>query len=260
MRRTEERAAEDVSLQHSAPDCEAFPAKRLRSSDEFVTSHGSSSTSSAILPANCIFCKRESKFIRNNITGVKFKEKLSKCEHIYLDRLVTAATKKKDEALLLHIKDTDLVAAELQDHGSCYKSYPNILTYQTVQSTEKKKSFPAAFKQLCELVTRRVMKGCEVLRMSKLCSVFEQKVKDLHGFEIIGRSQALKLRLKKNFPQLTFLKPRKKNACEVVMCERSLITFWTVMVTPLEPTKKLKVMKMQILTEIHQQVRGCNYC
>ena len=58
--------------------------------------------------------------------------------------------------------------------------------------------------------------------MSKLCSVFEQKVKDLHGFEIIGRSQALKLRLKKNFPQLTFLKPRKKNACEVVMCETTV--------------------------------------
>ena len=127
LRRVEGRASRDVSLLHTEPESEAPPAKRLRGSDTFVAG----TTSSAILPAVCIFCKRECKDIQNKSSKKWTREKLSKSEHINNPVLLNAAELKKDESLLRHIRGRDLVAGELRYHHSCYMDYTNFLTWIT---------------------------------------------------------------------------------------------------------------------------------
>ncbi|KAK7484111.1 hypothetical protein BaRGS_00024600 [Batillaria attramentaria] len=87
LRRVEGRESRDGSLLHTETETEAPPAKRLRSSDTFVAG----TTSNAILPAVCIFCKRERKDIQNKRSKKWTREKLSKMELNVTDAELSSA-------------------------------------------------------------------------------------------------------------------------------------------------------------------------
>ncbi len=52
---------------------------------------------------------------------------LVSCETVDAGRLLEAATKKKDDRILVKILEKDCVAIEVKYHMKCYKNYTNFL-------------------------------------------------------------------------------------------------------------------------------------
>lgn len=81
--------------------------------------------------------------------------------------------------------------------------YTNFLTYQR-KETDDRKVFPEAYKLFCEdTVQERIIEGGQVLRLTKLCALFQQKIKRIYNEDVIIKSQHLKERLLRDFSQLT---------------------------------------------------------
>ena len=216
LRKFERRASIHTSPLHTTPDSEAPPTKRLRASDKFVAGAGSST----ILLAIGILCKQEWKDIKHKLSGKWSREKLTKCELIQNELLIKAAEQTKYESLLTHIRDRDLVAAELRYHHSCYVQYANFLTY-AITETDSRKSYPEAYEQFSsDVVKGRIIEGGEVPRMTRLCSLFQRKIKSVHNCDVIIKPHHLKERLLRDFRQLTFLWPRQRNQSEVVLSKK----------------------------------------
>jgi len=68
------------------------------------------------------------------------------------------------------------------------------LTYQR-KETDDRKVFPEAYKLFCEdTVQERIIEGGQVLRLTKLCALFQQKIKRIYNEDVIIKSQHLKER------------------------------------------------------------------
>ena len=79
-----------------------------------------------ILPVECLICKR-TQYIKERSSGKRRVEHLVRCETKMGGQLVRAAILRKDERVLLHVQDKDLVAVEVRYHKSCYSSYTKIV-------------------------------------------------------------------------------------------------------------------------------------
>lgn len=60
----------------------------------------------------------------------------SRTETLHAGKLLLAAKGKRDESLLLHIQDRDLVASEARYHFTCYRDYTWYLTTHKIERTE----------------------------------------------------------------------------------------------------------------------------
>lgn len=142
-------------------------------------------------------------------------EQLTACSSIVADRLIKAAKENDNTELLREIKGRDCVAIELKYHRSCYRSYTNFLTRKP---TEKGVGYyNQSFNNFCEIVKERIIYKKEIMRLTKLTSMFVEEVRKTDGVDIQGyRSSNLKTRLRSVFPQLCFVKPSQRNQCEIV--------------------------------------------
>ena len=75
-----------------------------------------------VLPAKCIFCRKE-KYAKNSRT----REKLNSCTQFCADEKVRKASLLQDDAHILEICTSKLIAKEAMYHVSCYKSYTLII-------------------------------------------------------------------------------------------------------------------------------------
>ncbi|XP_033115569.1 uncharacterized protein LOC117115751, partial [Anneissia japonica] len=70
------------------------------------------------------------------------------------------------------------------------------------------------------IIQQRIIKNHEILRMTKLLQLFSKIVKKHEGLEMTNyRTDQLKYRLRKDFPQLCFHKPYRRNQAEMVFTE-----------------------------------------
>ena len=98
---------------------EMFTLKRnLDKRRSFREKGGSSSkVDKVILPAKCIFCRKE-KYVKNSRT----REKLNSCNQFRADDKVRKASILRDDTQTLVICTGELIAKEAMYHASCYRS------------------------------------------------------------------------------------------------------------------------------------------
>ena len=156
----------------------------------------------------CIIC-RSNKYKQEKHSKKRLKEKLSLCETLHAGKLVLAAEGRKDEALLLHIRDRDLVASEARYHFTCFRDYTRYL-YLKTKNTESR-LYEIGYKTFCEtVIEERLIKRREVFRLARLNTLFKDTVKETEGVDIGAyKDHLLKQRLHKSHPFLKFHKASK---------------------------------------------------
>ncbi|KAJ8391118.1 hypothetical protein AAFF_G00097390 [Aldrovandia affinis] len=219
----EKRVARERSEAQDADGGEAVPSSRTSTSRETPRKKLRSRTglpvpcAGPVLPALCIICKKTDKYI--TVHHKRQKEHLSQAETLSAGQLQKAAEMKQDTSILLHIQDKDCVSLEVRYHKSCYKQYIEFLRKSTATPEEKlnEPTFDASYKILCETIIRqRIIVNQEVLKMTQLRRIFSNLVKKHEGLDASNYRQGkLKRRLTRDFPQLVFHVPTKRNICEL---------------------------------------------
>ncbi|KAG9276341.1 hypothetical protein AMEX_G8653, partial [Astyanax mexicanus] len=133
---------------------------------------------------------------------------------------------KEDTSILVHIQDKDCVSLEVRYHKSCYRQYTRFLskTTPTITGTPEEQNEPtydACYNIFCEKVIRqRIIVNQEILTMTHLRRIFINLVKDHEKLDASNyRQDKLKRRLARDFPQLVFYSPSKRNMCQMVFVE-----------------------------------------
>ena len=132
-----------------------------------------------------------------------------------------AATVKRDEMILLQIRDKDCVALEVRYHKRCYKNYTSFL-YRKKESAGEEYSllYAAAFEKFCKDVIEPLIEHKKIEYMADLYQRFLQIVEEVEGADASNfRRFRLKERLKNSYPQLVFHTPRIRNHSEIVYAE-----------------------------------------
>lgn len=158
-----------------------------------------------LLPVQCIICKHE-KYKHESYTRKRIKEKLIQCETLTAGKLLLAAEGRKDESLLLHIQDRDLVASESRYHFTCFRDYTRYLS-KKINETESN-LYENGYKYFCEtVIEERLLRRREVLRLCRLNMLFKDIVRQREGLTISSyKAHSLKARLQKLHPFLKFQK------------------------------------------------------
>ncbi|KAG1650788.1 hypothetical protein GQR58_027743 [Nymphon striatum] len=81
------------------------------------------SSSSAILPTVCIFCEKDTKFMKKS----KTREKLIRNCELRADVAVRGAAKQRNDQRMLPVTANELHASEAFYHQSCYRNYTRVL-------------------------------------------------------------------------------------------------------------------------------------
>ena len=132
-----------------------------------------------------------------------------------------AATKKKDNRVLIKILDRYCVAIEVRYHMKCYKNYTNFL-YRQDETCETNSTplYNAGYEQFCVEVLEDLIKKKEITYMSRLYKKFVNIVQRVEGADASSfRKFRLKQRLMKSYPQLVFVTPSHRNVSEIVFTE-----------------------------------------
>ena len=134
-----------------------------------------------------------------------------------------------DEALLVDIRDKDLVAIEVRYHRSCYKNYTNFLSQadNEVESQSLIASHKKAFDKFClTIIEERIIRKQELLRLTTLHDLFRKTISEVENLEeSIVRTSYLKEKLKRRYPSLQFLRPSKQTTSEIVFSKESSTVF-----------------------------------
>ncbi|XP_076144371.1 uncharacterized protein LOC143126355 isoform X3 [Alosa pseudoharengus] len=161
--KVERRLAREVELTEVTEDHNAFEAIPSTSTSSMVQSPSKKlrsrsglpiAGSGPVLPALCIICKKKEKLI--NKAGKRQRDPLSKAETLTAGQLQKAAELKEDESILIHIKDKDCVALEVQYHKGCYNRYTRFLTRPAKPENEQNEQiFDVRYKIFCEKIIRQ---------------------------------------------------------------------------------------------------------
>ena len=190
------------SEQTDAPsDNHATDSRSKRSSTNIQTSCG-------ILSKECIFCKKESKYLR----GTNTREKLYSCAEIRADESVRKASLSRGDSRVIAICSDELIAKEAMYHKSCYRNYTRcnysrattdeIITQNNEEVTMHDKAYNAVNQTLFNLIDNP-----KVLEYSKLTEILETELRKLQNIEersIIAAKKNLRRRIENNFNAITF--------------------------------------------------------
>ncbi|XP_039538675.1 uncharacterized protein LOC120486602 [Pimephales promelas] len=133
---------------------------------------------------------------------------------------------KEDTSILVHIRNKDCVSLEVRYHKSCYRQYTRFLTKSSASVTgtseeQNEPTFDASYKIFCERIIRhKIIVNQEVLTMTQLRRIFLNLVEKHEDLDASNhRQDKLKRRLIRDFPQLVFHSPKKRNISEMVFVE-----------------------------------------
>ena len=122
-------------------------------------------------------------------------QRLTQSQTFDAGKLRMAAEQKKDESILLHIRDKDCVAVEACYHKKCYTSYTNFLNYKLVEDKEER-LYEESYQKFCkQVVDKKIITDREVMLMTKLFDCFVKYVQDT---EALDASNYRRFRLKKD--------------------------------------------------------------
>ena len=135
--------------------------------------------------------------------------------------LRTAAEKKNDEEILMHIRDKDCVALEVHYHGICYNNYTKFITKPVKEANTCAPIYEKSYKVFCkDVIELEVIKGKAIKYMKELLSKFIVIVKETEKVDASKyRAFSLKQRLINSYPQLVFLMQKYRTVGEIVYAE-----------------------------------------
>ncbi|XP_035998993.1 uncharacterized protein LOC118564555 [Fundulus heteroclitus] len=166
-------------------------------------------------------------YIQDPVTRKRQREKLSLCEYQSGGNLIKAAEVRNDERILLQTRGKDVVAIEVRYHRSCYKSYTRLLSKTGTCQEHARDYYGAAFGKFCETVIEgRIIKNNEILRFTKLASMFVDIIQDTKKLDTkpsVSFSY-LKKKLQLKYPLLQFLKQSRRDKSEIVLVNSSKST------------------------------------
>lgn len=172
-----------------------------------------------MLPPVCIIC-RGKKYVSNKFKGTRVIEPLRTCELINGGLLAVQARAQNDEAILKHIEGKDCVAIEVRYHLSCYREYTRPLSrkIQPDDDCSVEKWFMKSFDKLCkEVIEPKIIRDKAVYRLTKLRKLFVKIIRNTQNVNAEPyKTHNLKQRLLMRYPQLKFLRPKKRNQSEMV--------------------------------------------
>ncbi|XP_072313099.1 uncharacterized protein [Eucyclogobius newberryi] len=162
-------------------------------------------------------CVHDDDFAKQNYPTSSVASSDENLAHLLERSLVKAAESRADESILMCTRGKDCVANEVRYHKRCYKEYTSFLTKKTSdERLPKVWEYGDAYKAFCDTVIRaRLIENQEILRMKKLSSLFQKFIKKHPGHGSY-RTDLLKKRLQRDFPQLNFHKPPRRNLSEMV--------------------------------------------
>ncbi|XP_071832154.1 uncharacterized protein [Apostichopus japonicus] len=168
-----------------------------------------------VLSNVCLICQKDAYL--KTITGARSKVKLTTCERKEAHILLEAARLHGDHRILLQIEHKDLVAIEVRYHNKCYRNFTRGVI-EMKSTAEKESKFEPSFKVFAEsIVTARLIKGQEILRLKTLNVLFRQIVKNTQALDASHfTTQRLKVQLRTRFHNLVFVKPSKRFESEIV--------------------------------------------
>ena len=184
-----------------APLPEEPPTKR-----ETRLSTGAAGPSSGqrkyVLPAVCVICHQEGKFVRDKFSGVPKQEKLHSCETLEGGKLLKYTKLLRRHDILRLISGKDLVAIEAKYHKRCYQQLSREGAKREKYEKEEIASaedvqYKKSFDLFCQAyIVKRIINDNEVLTLSKLRTSFVRLVKKTEGLDVPNyRSHNLKKRL-----------------------------------------------------------------
>lgn len=116
---------------NSVEETKASPQRKILRSKFDISEK---SQKAHVLPSICIICKKKEKV--RKVKGRIVHEHLSYCETFDRgNKLVEAAQRKADNAILVQLQGCDYIAIELQYHKSCFTYYTTILDSNEENST-----------------------------------------------------------------------------------------------------------------------------
>ena len=132
-----------------------------------------------------------------------------------------AAQKKNDESILTHIRGKDCVAIEVRYHKTCHLNYCRYLTRAASQKQESGELYKQSYDVFCaKVIMEKIIQQKKVSRMTKLHEKFVKTVQETEGIDATNyRKYLLKARLQRDYPQLIFHRPDRKNQSELVFVE-----------------------------------------
>lgn len=151
-----------------------------------------SSSDNGLFGEECMLCKK---------VQIKVGHKYQKPKLILTteasSNILKAANMKDDEALLLEIKDVDLIAKEFKRHEKCYRDYTRIL-YVTKPKTPVNEK--GNFEEVCRVIEDDVIASHKSVSMNVLIDIYG--IGKTHQYR-----QCLKERLEKRFgDSISFIK------------------------------------------------------
>ncbi|CAB3996276.1 Hypothetical predicted protein [Paramuricea clavata] len=175
-----------------------------------------------ILPKLCIICKKLTK--RTKIKGKWVHESLSKAETSDAGQLRSAAERIDDETILKDIRGKDCSCIEVQYHKSCYNDYVRVLKGNDSVGEKKTNFFSehkAGYDAFCKIVIKeRLEVNCEILRLTKLQQLLLKHIQLEERVHLENiRSDMLRVRLQRDFEQLVFHIPSRRNESTIVYCQ-----------------------------------------
>uniref|UniRef100_UPI00358ECF42 uncharacterized protein n=1 Tax=Myxine glutinosa TaxID=7769 RepID=UPI00358ECF42 len=194
------------------------PKRCLRSSIDKATP--SVAGREHVLPVRCVIC-RTNQYVKDSGTGKRKVEKLMNCETMSGGQLLNAAMMKQDQRLLLDIRDKDLVAMEAKYHKSCYLRYTKVVHKSQTKVESSQQLYEKSYQSFCsKVVEERIIKGKEILRLTKLNRLFIKEVQHVESIDASSfKSGRLKTRLRRSYPVLCFCKPSRQSESDIVFVE-----------------------------------------
>ncbi|XP_033123625.1 uncharacterized protein LOC117122224 [Anneissia japonica] len=182
-----------------------------------------SSTSDQVIQSGCVICKGDL-FIKNNITGKKFQERLVSCEKLGFEILVEAAILKQDKVLLKTLRGGNSDVVKEKCHKLCHLRYTKIVKASKKVSkvtSQQEHLYVAAYIHFCKkFIEERIIRKKEILRLGELNKSFIKEVSDMEGKDASCHTTSqLKDRLRISYPVLCFSQPTEIVRSEFVYTE-----------------------------------------
>lgn len=180
------------------------------------------SANTGVFPDICVICRKE-QYVTEKHSLKRKREKLLQCltENTGAS-LQKSAELMNDEALKIQIDGIDCIAKEVKYHRSCYLNYTSVLkrNCNEVFNCESRHLFKS-YKMFCNnVIERRIINCGEILNMNKLLKLFKNIMeKNEENADVDNRQ--LKRWLLRDYPHIIFVKPRKRNMSELVLCQSS---------------------------------------
>lgn len=161
------------------------------------------------------------KFLYTQKTRKRKLDKLVAAETFDGGMLREAAEKKNDESILMHIRGKDCVAIEVKYHKTCLLNYCRFLTRTVPEKKESDLLYKKSYDVFCaSVIVEKIIQQKKVSRMTELHEKFIKTVQETEGIDATGyRKFRLKARLQRDYPQLIFHRPSRKNQSEFVFVE-----------------------------------------